>query len=74
MVSELVAESRITEWRQVLLPVAERRALIERELQALSREPAAPVWRAALGWLGARLVATGARVQALGAVAAQPGT
>jgi hypothetical protein len=72
--TELVVESRIAEWREVILPAAVRRAAIARELGTRSPEPAAPAWRAALGWLGARLVAAGERVGALGAVAVEPGT
>ncbi len=70
----IVVESRMAEWRQVLLPAAERRARIARELQAYSPQPVAPAWRAALSWLGARLVAAGERVQALGPVTVKPGT
>ncbi len=71
---ELMAESRIAEWRQVILPEAERRARIAHELQASSPHPVASRWRAAVSWLGGRLVAAGERVQALGAVAVESGT
>ena len=72
--SELLAEIHLAELRQVHLPVAGRRALLGHEVQGDTFKVAAPVWRVGLHWLGARLVAVGERVQALGPVTAQPGT
>ena len=72
--SELLAEIHLADLRQAHLPVAGHRTLHEHEVQTSALSAATPAWRLGLGWLGARLVAAGERVRALGPVTAQPGT
>ena len=72
--SELVDDLHLADLRRASLLVAERRVLHKCELEACTPGAAAPVWRVALHLLGARLVAVGERVQALGPVTVKPGT
>ena len=68
MVGELVCETYLQEFQRVTLPAHLRAAHVKQALG--SARP--PVWRVGSAWLGARLVAAGERLRAVGTVRPQP--
>lgn len=69
---ELVAETRIEEWRRDT-QLAEHRARIQRELALLDMGPARPVLGAIAVWLRGRLPATTTRGGNRGSALSKPG-